>query len=75
VQQWGIALCGQPPAQMFPSLPEEDHITAIIGDVTEALDRIYADPIYAIPNACRTLAFLQTRRVYSKEEGGRWALE
>jgi predicted nucleotidyltransferase len=75
VRRRGLALCGPPPTEVFPPVPEEDYITAIIGDVAKALDRIYADPIYAILNACRTLAFLQTRRVYSKEEGGRWALE
>ncbi len=75
VRQRGIALYGLPAADVFPPVPEEDYIAAIIDDVTEALDRIYADPVYAILNACRTLAFLQTRRVLSKDEGGQWALE
>lgn len=75
VRQRGIALYGPPAADLFPPVPEKDYIAAIIGDVAEALDRIYADPVYAILNACRTLAFLQTRRVFSKEEGGQWALD
>lgn len=71
----GIALYGPPAASVFPDVPEADYIAAIMSDVTEALDRIYADPVYAILNACRTLAFLQTRQVLSKDEGGRWALD
>lgn len=70
----GMALYGPPAASVFPEVPETDYIAAIMSDVTEALDRIYADPVYAILNACRTLAFLQTHRVLSKEEGGWWAL-
>lgn len=75
VRQRGVALYGPPAAQVFPAVPEADYIAAIVADVAEALDRIYADPVYAILNACRTLAFLQTRQVLSKKEGGEWALE
>lgn len=75
VRQRGIALYGPPAISVFPEVPEADYLAAIVSDVTEALDRIYADPVYAILNACRTLAFLQTRRVLSKAEGGHWALE
>lgn len=75
VRQRGIALYGPPAISVFPEVPEADYLAAIMSDVIEALDRIYADPVYAILNACRTLAFLQTRRVLSKEEGGQWALE
>jgi streptomycin 3"-adenylyltransferase len=75
VRQRGIALYGPPAASVFPEVPETDYIAAIMSDVTEALDRIYADPVYAILNVCRTLAFLQMRRVLSKEEGGQWALD
>ncbi|MCS6839740.1 MAG: DUF4111 domain-containing protein [Roseiflexus sp.] len=74
VRQRGIVLYGPPVTDVFPEVPEADYIAAIISDVTEALERIYADPVYAILNACRTLAFLRTRQVFSKEEGGRWAL-
>ncbi|MDW8213433.1 MAG: DUF4111 domain-containing protein [Roseiflexaceae bacterium] len=74
-RQRGIALYGPPAAAVFPEVPEADYIAAIMSDVTEALDRIYADPVYAILNACRTLAFLHTRQVLSKDEGGRWAIE
>lgn len=71
----GIALYGPPAASVFPDVPEADYIAAIMSNVTEALDRIYADPVYAILNACRTLAFLRTRQVLSKDEGGQWALD
>jgi len=32
-------------------------------------------PIYFMLNACRVLAFLRERHIYSKDEGGMWGLQ
>ncbi len=75
----GLSLCGQPVADVFPPVPEEDFVSSILADVLSAkfgLDGTAAQfPVYVVLNACRTLAFLRTKQVLSKEEGGRWALE
>ena len=75
----GVCLYGPPAAEVFPPVPESDFARSILGDVLSAkfgLDGAAAQfPVYVVLNACRTLAFLRTGEVLSKEEGGRWALE
>jgi predicted nucleotidyltransferase len=75
----GVCLYGQPVAEVFPPVPEHDFVDSILADVLSAkfgLESAAAQfPVYVVLNACRTLAFLQTKRVLSKEEGGGWALD
>jgi hypothetical protein len=75
VRQRGVVLVGAPILTIFPTIPRNHYLAAILGDVTDALDTITENPVYAILNACRTLAYLKTGQVYSKAEGGQWALE
>lgn len=75
----GLCLYGKPIAEVFPAIPEADFVDSILADVLSVkyglngAFEIY--PIYIVLNACRTLAYLRTKRVMSKEEGGYWALE
>ncbi len=74
----GVCLYGQPISKVFPSVPKQDFVQAILDDVLSpkfGLGAVLQYPVYVVLNSCRTLAFLQTERVLSKEEGGRWALE
>jgi streptomycin 3"-adenylyltransferase len=74
----GACLFGEPIRKVFPAVPERDFLDSIVGDVLSpqfGLGSAMQYPVYAVLNACRTLAFLRTRRVLSKEEGGKWALE
>ncbi|BAS28624.1 hypothetical protein LIP_2795 [Limnochorda pilosa] len=71
----GAALYGPPPASVFPLVPPKDYLVSILSDLHWALERFDQDPEYAIMNACRTLAYLETGRVLSKDEGAAWALE
>ncbi|NJO82759.1 MAG: DUF4111 domain-containing protein [Blastochloris sp.] len=75
LRQRGVTLFGAPILTVFPAIPPSDYLVSIIGDVTDALGAIMEEPIYAILNACRTLAYLDTGRIYSKDEGGQWALD
>ena len=75
----GLCLYGKPIAEIFPNVPERDFIDSILADVLSVkygLNGTFENyPAYIVLNACRTLAFLRTKQVLSKDEGGRWALE
>lgn len=74
----GVCLYGQPIPDVFPPVPQQDFLHSILNDVLSAdsgLNAVLQNPVYVILNSCRTLAFLRTERVLSKDEGGEWALE
>ncbi len=71
----GICLAGQSTATAFPPVPAEDYRASLALDIDESLATIRENPVYAILNCCRTAAYLRDGRVFSKAEGGRWALE
>lgn len=73
----GICLLGLPIADVFPAVPLADYRDSILSDVLDpvfGLNSNLAYPAYVLLNACRTLAFLKTGAVFSKQEGGDWAL-
>jgi hypothetical protein len=74
-RQRGVCLYGAPISSVFPSVPRGDYIDSIMKDVDEALSAIHRNPVYAVLNACRTLAFLRDGYILSKHEGGAWALQ
>ncbi len=76
-RQRGVVLYGKPIANVFPEPPQHDYLASVLADVLDPTCGIYAEnapPVYAILNACRTLAYLRTGQVMSKAEGGVWAL-
>lgn len=70
----GICVYGKPIPNIFPDVPPDDYLASIIEDITGALATIEDDPVYAVLNTCRVWAFLQAGLIYSKQEGGKWAL-
>ena len=73
----GICLYGAPISEVFPPVPKRDFIDSILDDVLHpefGLKSILKNPVYVCLNACRTLAYLETEQVLSKDEGGEWAL-
>jgi hypothetical protein len=72
--QRGICLTGAPIAAIFPSVPRHDYLASVMDDVLGAIDTIAEQPVYAILNACRTYAYLRDGAIFSKAEGGAWAL-
>jgi streptomycin 3"-adenylyltransferase len=73
-RQRGVCLVGAAIAEVFPAVPKEDYIASIMGDVRDGLEKIDDNPVYGILNACRTYAYLRDGHIYSKVEGGVWAL-
>jgi predicted nucleotidyltransferase len=71
----GICLVGEPIPAVFPAVPDGDYRASIAGDIRDSLETIAANPVYAVLNCCRTYAYHQEGHIFSKEEGGRWALQ
>jgi predicted nucleotidyltransferase len=70
----GICLRGEPVEVIFPPVPADDYRASLAMDIHESLDAIASNPVYTILNCCRTYAYLRGGHIFSKEEGGRWAL-
>ncbi len=70
----GIALTGEPIEGVFPGVPFEDCRDSLLADLWWAFDRRQASPGYGVLNSCRICAFVEAEHIFSKAEGGRWAL-
>jgi hypothetical protein len=71
----GICLTGEPIAAIFPVVPADNYRASLATDIHDSLEAIVSDPVYAILNCCRTYAYIRDGHIFSKEEGGRWALD
>ncbi len=70
----GARLYAKPIREVFPQIPAE-HFVASIMEVFDSEEQLMADdPVYFVLNACRAWAYLLEGHVYSKDEGGVWAL-
>lgn len=70
----GRALMGPPAAELLPPVPYADYFDSVAADFEWLLsDDVPA--VYAALNACRVLRLAREEGVYSKREGGLWALE
>ncbi len=75
----GLALLGAPPADVFPIVPRETLLDAILQDTSSVEYGVgglpaMANPANAILNACRAFAYLREERLLSKDEGALWAV-
>ena len=74
----GLCLFGTAISDVFPVVPKSDFIRSILADVESAkfgFEAILQYPVYVALNCCRTLAFLESGLILSKDEGGVWALQ
>jgi streptomycin 3"-adenylyltransferase len=75
INQRGICLAGAPIAEIFPAVPDQDYRAALAGDIADSLASIATNPVYTILNCCRTYAYIRDRAIFSKAEGGDWAIQ
>jgi streptomycin 3"-adenylyltransferase len=79
VRARGVVLRGQPIGEVFGPVPSSANRSAILGDLAWILedDHMIESPYYGVLNCCRVLELTSTgwNGVFSKEEGGEWALE
>lgn len=73
-RQRGICLWGVPPEKVFPDIPPKDFLASVMSDLEWTLERLDQISVTGILNSCRTYAYLQERRICSKEEGAAWAV-
>lgn len=71
----GICLYGKPIEELFPPVPPAFYFASIVGDFNDAVAERQHMPVYFTLNACRVLAYLREGHIYSKDEGGVWALK
>jgi hypothetical protein len=69
----GIALLGPSPAEVFATVEPSRLLLSLAEDLSWALDHGLAGS--AVLNACRALRYARDGGLYSKLEGGRWALD
>lgn len=70
----GICVFGQPIPDLFPEVPMEDYMAAVVDDFHWAQGYLETNATYAILNGCRILAYQDDGRILSKDEGGVWGL-
>jgi predicted nucleotidyltransferase len=70
----GIVLYGRSIAEVLPLVPGEDYATAIVGDYVDVREVCRQKPMYFLLNACRVLAYLNDKKIFSKDEGGVYGL-
>ncbi len=73
--QRGRTLFGRPIRDVFPEIPRQYYIDAILHDVKDARQDIIDSPVYIALNLCRVLLFLKEGIVSSKKEAGEWAVK
>ncbi len=73
-RQRGIRLYGWSARRVLPIVPESDLRASVVQDFYWARKLISRIPVYFVLNACRGFAFLETGRIFSKDEGCVWAV-
>jgi hypothetical protein len=73
-RQRGICIYGRSARRVLPKVPEPDLKASVVQDFYWARKRISRAPVYFVLNACRGYGFLETGKIYSKEEGCVWAM-
>lgn len=71
----GITWSGLPINEVFSEIPKGMCIKSLLYDFNDLDKNIVDNPVSAILNACRTIAYLEDGCVLSKKEGGEWAVE
>lgn len=71
----GIRLEGAPIGDVFPAVPREGYVAAILADYKDARAGILHNPVYGVLNMVRVCRYLQDGRLSSKDEAGAWATQ
>jgi streptomycin 3"-adenylyltransferase len=71
----GICLLGEPIQNVFPVVPHKDYLHSLCADFRWSAEQSNQLDVYLTLNLCRTLAYLKTGSIFSKDEGGVWAIK
>lgn len=75
VNKRGITFSGLAKEEVFGEVSRDMYLQSLMYDFGEFEENMENNPVYAILNACRTLAFVNGGLVLSKKEGGEWGLK
>ena len=70
INQSGVALFGDDPENVFGKISDYLYLEGVYTDICDSIDVWKNNPRYYILNLCRTLAYLKSGTVLSKERGG-----
>ena len=70
----GICISGRPIAEVFPTVPPEDYLSAILGDFKDCLENIEVNPVYCTLNLIRVFWYVKEGIISSKQEAGEWGI-
>ena len=73
-RHYGKVLFGKAIPEVFGEVPREDYLHSIRGDIENAAEDIFMDPVYITLNLCRVLAYSKENLVLSKKAGAEWAM-
>ncbi len=73
-QQRGVCVYGAPVSSVFHEVPKEFYTRSLMGDAEGIFQDMTSDPVYAVLNLCRILAYQREGAIVSKQEGGLWGL-
>ncbi len=71
----GKCLYGLPVEEVFAPVPKADYMDSIWEDIAEAPEDILDNTMYITLNLARVLAYKKDGQIFSKKEGGEWALK
>ncbi len=71
----GKCLYGLPVEEVFAPVPKADYMDSILEDIAEATEDILDNTMYITLNLARVLAYKKYGQIFSKKEGGEWALK
>lgn len=74
VNKRGITFSGSDKGEVFGEVPKDMYLKSLLYDFGDFEENMENNPVYAILNACRTLAFINGGLVLSKKEGGEWGI-
>lgn len=75
IKKIGKRLYGKSIKELFNKVPKKYFVLSIIEDVKSPQNNPVKKPSYGCLNLCRTLAFLEKDKLFSKVSGGKWALK
>lgn len=71
----GKCLWGQPIEEVFAPVPKADYMDSIWEDIADAREDILDNTMYITLNLARVLAYKNEGLIFSKKEGGEWAIK
>jgi streptomycin 3"-adenylyltransferase len=74
LQRRGVRLAGKAIDEVFPHVPEQAFLDALVASFQEARAHYLQDLVAFVLDSCRVYAYLRDGQLLSKNQGGAWGL-